>query len=368
LAITHHWIVQTASWQIGNKTTWEDRYEILGDDLVIFDKPLAEQYLKLAKILGVEINLSKSISSSKPVFEFAKQTSYNGTLVSGPSFQQLLSNASLGERVTNVLSLAGKNMVKSVSVLVSLLVKFVKPTSLQSCLQDVMAVGLPSLAVLSALHHKGAVQHRLLLEALVNPSYTDFDFTDAKFNLPVRALLKLDLELLNGEYHGEYPFSKEKVRNEVYSEYESDLTAVVLQTALAKSKALEREYESLILKGALNLGRDWKWEGKGKEKKLATQDRLFSAQVQGLWEDLILDWSPDFDTCDLVDEVEDTLYTHAKYQNCSFSKALEILDKVEGLCYKFTYNTGVDKKKFETSASPVIMLMRKSLGLVKSSY
>lgn len=146
-------------------------------------------------------------------------------------------------------------MVKTVSVLTSLLVRFVKPKSLQSVLSDVREVGLPSLAVLSAMHHKGAVQHRLLLEALVNPSYKEFDFTDAKFNLPVRALLKLDLELLNGEYKGDYPFSQEEFRNEIYSDYESDLSAVVLQTALAKSKALEREYDLLIRKGAENLAR-----------------------------------------------------------------------------------------------------------------
>lgn len=81
-----------------------------------------------------------------------------------------------------------------------------------------------------------------------------------------------------------------------------------------------------------------------------------------------MDWHGDFDVSDLVDDVENTLYDHAKYQNCSFTEALEYLDKVEKACYRYTYNTGTDKKKFETSTSPVIMLLRKSLGAVKSSY
>jgi len=246
---------------------------------------LAEQYLIIAKGIGVEINMSKSISSPIAVFEFAKQTSFNGNLVSGPSYQQLLSNSSMGERVTNVLSLAGKGFIRSVSVLATLLVRFVKPKTLKSLLNDVKELGLPSLAVLSAMHHKGAVQHRLLLEALVNPNYKDFDFTDAKFSLPIRALLKLDLELLNGEFKGEYPFSQEEFRNEIFSDYESDLSAVVLQTALAKSKALEREYDIIISKGAMNLARvGAKKSEKEKHKviELNPQERLFKAQLEGL--------------------------------------------------------------------------------------
>jgi hypothetical protein len=60
LAITHHWILQFSSpLFILNK--WEDKYEILGDDLVVFDSELAQRYLVLCEELGVTINLSKSI-------------------------------------------------------------------------------------------------------------------------------------------------------------------------------------------------------------------------------------------------------------------------------------------------------------------
>jgi hypothetical protein len=54
---------------------WELAYEILGDDLVVFDKDLAMAYLDICRTLGVDINLNKSIQSlNRPVFEFAKRT------------------------------------------------------------------------------------------------------------------------------------------------------------------------------------------------------------------------------------------------------------------------------------------------------
>jgi len=52
--------------------------------------------------LGVEINLSKSIvSPSNPVFEFAKRTIVSGANVSSISFQQVMSQSSIGSRVAD---------------------------------------------------------------------------------------------------------------------------------------------------------------------------------------------------------------------------------------------------------------------------
>jgi hypothetical protein len=50
---------------------------------VVLDERLAGKYLEVAKELGVEINLSKSILSTNGSFEFAKRTVYKGTDVSG---------------------------------------------------------------------------------------------------------------------------------------------------------------------------------------------------------------------------------------------------------------------------------------------
>jgi len=83
LAITHHIILQFCNSLLGN-TQWSDAYEVLGDDVVIFDRNLASKYLEVMNHLGVPINTSKSVVSIQkaPVVEFAKRTSYNMTDVS----------------------------------------------------------------------------------------------------------------------------------------------------------------------------------------------------------------------------------------------------------------------------------------------
>lgn len=88
LALTHHLIVQLAYWKTpGLKTNeWFEGYELLGDDIVIFDKAVADNYLILCDQLGVSINLGKSvIAEKKPMFEFAKVTGLNGVDVSAIS-------------------------------------------------------------------------------------------------------------------------------------------------------------------------------------------------------------------------------------------------------------------------------------------
>jgi hypothetical protein len=57
----------------------------LGDDIIIFDKRVAERYLEIMEHLGVSINLSKSVISDCKVGEFAKVTILNGVDVSALS-------------------------------------------------------------------------------------------------------------------------------------------------------------------------------------------------------------------------------------------------------------------------------------------
>lgn len=71
LAMTHHIIVRIAAIRLG-KTNF-DHYALLGDDIVIADAQVAKSYhYIMTEILGVEINLSKSLISSH-AFEFAKR-------------------------------------------------------------------------------------------------------------------------------------------------------------------------------------------------------------------------------------------------------------------------------------------------------
>jgi hypothetical protein len=77
LAITHHWIVQLAAWRahvIKVGTLFKD-YAILGDDILIGNKAVMIQYLKILSLMGVEVGLPKSIlSPKKEALEFAKRT------------------------------------------------------------------------------------------------------------------------------------------------------------------------------------------------------------------------------------------------------------------------------------------------------
>lgn len=87
LALTHHLIVQLAyklTYPL-KPIRWFEGYELLGDDIVIFEKAVAEKYLILMEELGVPINLSKSVLSVNETVEFAKVTYHNGVDVSALS-------------------------------------------------------------------------------------------------------------------------------------------------------------------------------------------------------------------------------------------------------------------------------------------
>lgn len=100
LAITHHLIVQLAYQRSYKKDDWFSNYELLGDDIVIFDTLVAEQYLFIMKNIGLEINLSKSVCSpTGEVVEFAKKTYLNGNNISGLPWKAVISQ-------TDVLGIA----------------------------------------------------------------------------------------------------------------------------------------------------------------------------------------------------------------------------------------------------------------------
>jgi len=72
LAVTHHMVVQEAAYGVGFRC-WFPDYALLGDDVIIANKAVADSYLSLMRDLGVEINMSKSIISNNGFCEFAKR-------------------------------------------------------------------------------------------------------------------------------------------------------------------------------------------------------------------------------------------------------------------------------------------------------
>jgi hypothetical protein len=70
LAITHHVVVRLAALDCGNSGF--DRYVVLGDDFAINNNEIGSRYLYYMDLLGVSINLSKSVISDT-FCEFAKR-------------------------------------------------------------------------------------------------------------------------------------------------------------------------------------------------------------------------------------------------------------------------------------------------------
>jgi hypothetical protein len=91
LAITHHFLVQASAWRIGRVPLgkWFKDYAILGDDLVIFNKEVADEYRRVIALIGMNIGLHKSIlSNNGSVIEFAKRIFHNGVDVSPVPFKE----------------------------------------------------------------------------------------------------------------------------------------------------------------------------------------------------------------------------------------------------------------------------------------
>ena len=71
MAITHHVIVRLAARRVGIENFSD--YALLGDDIVIANTSVALSYHQIVtEVLGVEINLFKSLRSSH-TFEYAKR-------------------------------------------------------------------------------------------------------------------------------------------------------------------------------------------------------------------------------------------------------------------------------------------------------
>jgi len=77
LAFTHHIVVQLAALRSG-WVGWFPFYAVIGDDIVIADRGVADHYLSIMRTFGVGISSHKSIVSEAGLLEFAKRW-FSGT-------------------------------------------------------------------------------------------------------------------------------------------------------------------------------------------------------------------------------------------------------------------------------------------------
>jgi hypothetical protein len=78
LAMVHHLLVQFSAYTVRFEEKWFMDYLVLGDDVVIADRPVAERYQLILASFDITVGLAKSYISADGMFNFANQ-SYVGT-------------------------------------------------------------------------------------------------------------------------------------------------------------------------------------------------------------------------------------------------------------------------------------------------
>lgn len=168
LATTHHFIVQIAyqlsrplEYSQKGQKYWYDNYELLGDDIVIFDEDVSTTYLNLMTSFGVAINKSKSVVSNNSSFEFAKVFSSKGQHLSPVSWKMFISQNTMMGRVNILYHLLYKrNLVSPVP--------FIKSVVWRR-LGDLGNYGLSLLALLTMLLKERRMTYEVLLKTLILP-------------------------------------------------------------------------------------------------------------------------------------------------------------------------------------------------------
>lgn len=389
LALTHHWILQYCWSTLGNRG-WCTEYEILGDDLVIFNPILADQYLKVCIILGVEINLNKSISSpNKATFEFAKRTIVNGVNVSAISFREITASVSLSSRVQSALVWWRAGLVKTSASLLALI--SVNPFKVSK--KPFMGV----LSLLGGLNRLGLVPARKVFECLINPHDEDFDIEESPLSLPVQSILSTVVK--NNENSLVLSLPTPDPREEYSDEWEPLLVATILQIALSKAKVLQEEWDNymsstahqLLTFSSCHINEDkkeyscpetclldnkvcfdgcdlcFKFSDISREEVIK-ENSLLIAQLIGWFEDNLIDYNKGWDPSELTDEIESKLSYHAKTSKVTWDEALTILDHIEAKLFAVCFQLRDEKNVSFKDIAPFMTLVGKATGLISVKY
>jgi hypothetical protein len=120
--LSHHLVVRYSAELVG-KTNFTD-YQLLGDDIILWDEAVAESYQSLMSDIGVTISSSKTVISEcldNSVGEFAKRIFQNGTEISPLSPTLLMMSSSLYAMPAIIKELSDKwQVVETLSELLAL--------------------------------------------------------------------------------------------------------------------------------------------------------------------------------------------------------------------------------------------------------
>lgn len=140
-------------------------------------------YLETMTSLGVDINPSKSLSSKLGAFEFAKRFCRGDLNMSPVSITQLRAAVSIAARVTDTYTYIKSGVVNSVRAMeVALLENYAKAKFSKELIS-------PALSVLGLLADKSVIEHRTVIDALVDP-VKGFSWDKSELILPLRTILK----------------------------------------------------------------------------------------------------------------------------------------------------------------------------------
>lgn len=288
LAITHHWIVQVAARDTYHSVEWFEGYEILGDDIVIFDELVAQRYLAIMTEIGCEININKSIISPKrPVFEFAKRICWGDKVVSGISLNQVRSMVSVGSRLASALQFAQAGLLSKSSSLVSAVLsrdafsngQALRPIQTMS-VRDQKARSLGLLALLGQRYQAGILSLKEVVRLVLDPTWGKASGRNAvaipiqfATQLAYRALIKLDVA-------GFVPPQAER-RDQIYEYLEASIRESVLERCQA---AIDRLKDTNNIVGSIMFGETAEGEEYG---YLAKYFELWNYNVDNQWEKLL---------------------------------------------------------------------------------
>jgi hypothetical protein len=343
LALTHHLLVQFAATRVGAlaNTPWYEMYEILGDDIVIFDDRVAAEYQVIMSALGVDTNPSKSIPSpDRPVCEFAKRTSLGYHDVSGLSWKEFLQGNNLPGKINLALRLGEKMLIHNECLLKAILVRF--GSHMRTRLTPGIGHGL--IGILGSL--LGKLEDKSLIPALsllADPALLDGeDYSPKEVNVPMRQAVQVILHIMKhqslkepGKIISRYAERRSFVRSEIapFASQTAYLTAFFNYKSAVKTYDLNVEILSHML---LDVSR--------------VESKVLKSQVRSVAEDILL---RDTDPQDKLDEITNKI---SKFrEEPPLHEAIKLLKESEAFLRGFQIRFGTPKGEIPTENELALM-------------
>jgi len=175
LAVTHHFLVQLAYQRslpfykkmkiilLFGEFQWYSNYEITGDDLVLFDADVAQEYLQIMNDIGVPINATKSVVASIPCVEYLKVTTLRAKNISALSWKMLISNNSFMGRINSVYTLLDRAYIGNTGI-----INWLGDMTCQSIGKG--NINLTLFSVINKYHQEGKLSLANVFESIIDKS------------------------------------------------------------------------------------------------------------------------------------------------------------------------------------------------------